>query len=88
MCGYIVMCYSIYYNYEYTILYTKSVTSGGESIPSTSTQGGGVASAPSSSSLSGDTIQLTAWPISGKAAERKNFLSKLQASSWHHGDPS
>ena len=36
----------------------------------------------------GDTIQLAAWPISGKAAERKNFLSKLQASSRHHGDPS
>ena len=36
----------------------------------------------------GDTIQLAAWPISGKATERKNFLSKLQVSSWHHGDPS
>ena len=36
----------------------------------------------------GDTIQLTTWPVSGEAAERKNFLSKLQVSSWHHGDPS
>ena len=64
------------------------VTSGGVSLPSTSTQGGGVASAPSFPHFQGDVIQLAAWQISGKAAERKNFLSKLQASSWHHGDPS
>ena len=43
---------------------------------------------PVPSLFQGDTIQLAAWPILGKAAKRENFLSKLQASSWHHGDPS
>ena len=36
----------------------------------------------------GHKVQLAAWSISGKAVERKNFLCKLQPSSWHHGYPS
>ena len=85
MCGYIVMCYSIYYNYEYTILYTKSVTSGGESIPSTSTQGGGVASAPSSSSLSGgqDSVGCMAYIREGcQKEELSEQASSLVLASW------
>ena len=41
---------------------------------------------PLPSSFQGNTVQLAAWPILGKADKRKNFLSKLQAWSWHHGD--
>lgn len=36
--------------------------------------------------VQGDTMQLASWPMSGKAAERKSFQSKLQDSLLHHRD--
>ena len=34
----------------------------------------------------GEDVQLAAWPLSGDPAKKANYLEKLQAYSWHHGD--
>ena len=62
------------------------VSASGVSIPSTSAQGVVCQVHPVPPPFQGDTVQLAAWPISGKDAERKSFLNRLQASSWHRGD--
>ena len=61
------------------------VTSGRVSIPSTSTQGGGVASAPSSSSLSGgqDSVGCMAYIREGcQKEELSEQASSLVLASW------